>query len=115
VKVNSVAKTPCASNTESVIEVDVDTLATMATMLMTGLAVVTYLNRSILGLRTEVKREMGSLRTELKTDIADLRTELKTDIADLRQDLRILDQRVYDLTVTVHADRMPPMQQVKTS
>ena len=113
-------------HTETVIAVDVQTLASIATMIATGVAVVTFLSKSTnrrlddLGdridqareeakadntlLRTELKSDISELRTELKTDIAELRTELKSDISDVRTEVhQIRDDLKSDIS-EVRAD-----------
>ena len=98
---------------ETVIAVDVQTLASIATMIATGVAVVTFLSKSTnrrlddLGdridhAREEAKADNTLLRTELKSDISELRTEvheiradLKSDISEVRADVRALSERMF--------------------
>jgi hypothetical protein len=98
--------------------VDLETIATLVTVIAAAVGVAVANSRAIRGLRLELKgdigavrTELGGLRTELKGDIAGLRAELKGDIAELRAELKgdiaKLDDRVYALAAGL-APRLEP-------
>lgn len=80
--------------------VDLETLATLVTVVAAAVGVAVANSRAIRGLRLELKTDIAELRRELKGDMAELRTELKADIAKL-------DDRVYALAAGL-APRLEP-------
>jgi gas vesicle protein len=52
-------------------------------------------------LRTELKNDMSEMRTELKGDIAELKTEFRSEIGRIDKRMDNLDDRIYDLTLTM--------------
>ena len=75
---------------------DLETIATLVTVIAAAVGVAVANSRAISGLRLELKGDIGELRTELKGDIGELRTELAK-----------LDDRVYALAAGL-APRLEP-------
>ena len=112
-------------HTGRVIEVELDTLVSLAALAGFGVAILGYLHTmkrdlraefrsEISGCRSELKGEMAGMRSELKDEMAGMRSELKGDIAELRREMKqefakvegrltTLEQRTYDLST-----RLPP-------
>ena len=86
---------------------DLETIATLVTVIAAAVGVAVANSRAISGLRLELKGDIGEFRTELKGDIGELRTELKGDIGELRTELAKLDDRVYALAAGL-APRLEP-------
>jgi len=80
--------------------VDLETIATLVTVIAAAVGVAVANSRAIRGLRLELKGDIAESRAELKGELGALRAELKADIAKL-------DDRVYALAAGL-APRLEP-------
>lgn len=71
---------------------DLDTIATIVTLLVSFSGFAAFMDRKFNALRTELKADIGQVRIELKADIDQVRTDLKADI-------KSVDNRVFALAV----------------
>ncbi len=106
------------SDTGRVVTVDLQTWASVGTLIGVGIALIAVmftalnglrgeiggLRGEIGGLRGEMRDEIGGLRAEMRDEIGQLRSELvdtrhelKAEIIETRAKVSQLDQRVYEL------------------
>ena len=76
---------------ETVIAVDVQTLASIATMIATGVAVVTFLSKSTNRRLDDLGDRIDHAREEAKAD----NTLLRTEVHETRADVRALSERMF--------------------
>lgn len=96
---------------------DVQTLASIAMMLATGIAIVTFLGRKTDHARAEAKTENAATQEELARRIDGVGHHLgeridrvESDVAEVRADVRMLADRLFNVVLAPSTRVLPAAQ-----